>query len=309
MSEGRAVLAASTGGHLAQMARLLPDLPIDADPLWITFDHPQSRSLLEGKRVVYVPYIAPRDFKGVAKGMPTVIKALKDERCDIAISTGAAIALPVLTTARMMGKQAWYIESVSRFDGPSLTGKAMASVPGIKTFTQHEAWANDRWKYRVSVLDKYESRVEERQQVSSVFVTLGTIKPYRFDALVDAIMKMISSMPRTPRVIWQLGATSRSDLPGEVHDLLSASEFDEAVLSSDVCISHSGVGSAMQVMDLGRAPLLVPRRVVRNEHVDDHQQQIARELSKRGLAIAAEVDGLDSTALLAAASRTIERVA
>jgi UDP-N-acetylglucosamine transferase subunit ALG13 len=308
-SPRRAVLAASTGGHLAQMHRLIRDLPIDPDPLWITFDHPQSRSLLQGARVVYVPYIAPRDFKNTFKGMPSVLRALRKEEFDVAISTGAAIANPVLGIARMMGKKAWYIESVSRFDGPSLTGKAMGMFPGISTYTQHQSWADNRWLYKVSVLDKYTTEeIDTQRSIEKIFVTLGTIRPYRFDAMIDTIAEVTSKFPVQPDITWQVGATSRRDLTGKVHELMSADEFKACVLEADLCISHSGVGSAMQVMDLGRAPLLVPRRRERNEHVDDHQQQIARELAERGLAVAAEADEIDIELMLMAANRRIQRV-
>lgn len=305
----RAVLAASTGGHLAQMHRLVRDLPIQSDPLWITFDHPQSRSLLQGCRVAYVPYIAPRDYGNVLRGLPAVAKSLHHEDFDIAISTGAAIANPVLGLARMMGKEAWYIESVSRFDGPSLTGKAMAAFPGISTFTQHQSWADHRWAYRVSVLDKYKSRqIDTAEPIRKIFVTLGTIKPYRFDSMIDAVVNATSKLAVQPELVWQVGATDRKDLPGDVHELMSAREFDDCVLNSDLCVSHSGVGSAMQVMDLGRSPLLIPRRRRRNEHVDDHQQQIARELDDRGLAVAAEADGINPELMALAASRRIQRL-
>ena len=36
-------------------------------------------------------------------------------------------------------------------------------------------------------------------------------------------------------------------------------------------------------MELGKSPVLVPRRAARNEHVDDHQQQTAQLLGCAGL--------------------------
>jgi UDP-N-acetylglucosamine transferase subunit ALG13 len=50
----------------------------------------------------------------------------------------------------------------------------------------------------------------------------------------------------------------------------------------------------------------VPRRVERQEHVDDHQEQVARELNQRGLALHAEVDDVDLELLYRASARTVE---
>ncbi|WP_187328507.1 glycosyltransferase [Rhodococcus sp. WS3] len=300
------ILVASTGGHLAQLVRLRPRLDIQNDPLWITFDHPQSRSLLENERVTYAPYIAPRDFKGLIKAIPSVFRALKGERCTTVISTGAAIALVALPLARLLGRESIYIESVSRFDGPSLSGKILARIPGIQTYTQHAGWASSKWKYKMSVLEDYsvsKKSTSPRSGSLKVFVTLGTIKPYRFDRLVDALANTI---PGNCEVTWQLGVTTRTDLRGTVHDTISATEFNELVRESDIVISHAGVGSAMQILDLGRSPILVPRRAVSGEHVDDHQLQIARELSSRGLARNIDADEITWEELVAASTVVIE---
>jgi UDP-N-acetylglucosamine transferase subunit ALG13 len=52
----------------------------------------------------------------------------------------------------------------------------------------------------------------------------------------------------------------------------------------------------------------VPRRRSREEHVDDHQIQIAAELSRRGIAVFAEAPELDASHLAAAAAQAVSRV-
>ena len=64
---GRHLLAASTGGHLAQLCKWSATLGSSDDSLWVTFDTPQSRSLLDGRRVMHVPYIEPRDYRNAGK--------------------------------------------------------------------------------------------------------------------------------------------------------------------------------------------------------------------------------------------------
>lgn len=56
---GRQLLVASTGGHLAQIVKWAPRIGAAEDSLWVTFESPQSESLLDGRRVLKVPYVAP----------------------------------------------------------------------------------------------------------------------------------------------------------------------------------------------------------------------------------------------------------
>jgi UDP-N-acetylglucosamine transferase subunit ALG13 len=64
------------------------------------------------------------------------------------------------------------------------------------------------------------------------------------------------------------------------------------VVRADVVISHSGVGSAIRVLELGKTPILVPREARFDEHVDDHQGQICEHLGRRGLCQHARVEDL-----------------
>uniref|UniRef100_UPI0028CFE1F8 hypothetical protein n=1 Tax=uncultured Microbacterium sp. TaxID=191216 RepID=UPI0028CFE1F8 len=63
------LLAASTGGHIAQLVRLAPGLGATDDSLWVSFDSPQTRSLLRDRRTLLVPYIKPRDWRGTLKAV------------------------------------------------------------------------------------------------------------------------------------------------------------------------------------------------------------------------------------------------
>ena len=306
LSGSRAVLVASTGGHLAQLVQLVTRLDLHEDPLWITFEHPQSLSLVRGSRVAYVPYVASRDYVGLARVMPRVRSILRQEDFDVCVSTGAAIALAALPQSRLMGKEAHYIESVSRFDGPSLSGRLLSHLPGINLYTQHAAWADKNWSFRFSILQSYEPRAVKPSWIPDrpkVFVTLGTIRPFRFDALVD---RLLSVLPPQAEVMWQLGETVREHLPGTIIRTMPTEEFDRLVTDSDVVVSHSGVGSTLRILELGKSPVLVPRRAARGEHVDDHQAQIADRLSALGLVTKAEVPELTMEHLLAAHSTSID---
>lgn len=308
-STGRLVLAASTGGHLAQLSRIAPSLGAGDDSLWVTFDSPQSRSLLAGRDVLYVPYVAPRDLRA-ALGARRLIDervAQGGRRYDGVASTGAALAVSAFTAWHARKLPHLYIESVSRTSGPSLTGRIVERAHLASLRTQHQAWEGGRWRYEGSVLDEYATEPASIRPPARprVFVTLGTIRPYRFDALIDAVLRTGLANEDT---VWQLGVTDRTDLPGTVASQIPATEFEHYARTADVVVTHAGVGTIMQLLDWGKSPVVVPRRKAAGEHVDDHQALITALLRERGLGVERGVDELDAGALLeASVNLTIPR--
>lgn len=302
----KCLFVASTGGHLAQLVRISQRLAASQDSLWITFDSEQSRSLLRGKRVAHFPYVAPRDYAGVLRSARMARRILRSEEFDLAVSTGAALALGVLPVTALRGIPSTYIESVSRFDGPSMTGRLLAATRLIEMRTQHASWATRTWRPFPSVLTGFASvpRVPPKATTEPLraFVTLGTIKPYRFDSLVDALLATNALSDET---VWQVGETSRNDLPGQVRHQVSNEEFIDHSMSADIVITHAGVGSILNLMDHGISPLVVPRRATRNEHVDDHQVQICAQLQRLQLGTVAEVSDISSGLLHKAASLSV----
>lgn len=297
------LLAASTGGHLAQLVRLEARFTPSDDSLWVTFDSEQSRSLLRGRRVLYVPYIAPRDMRSVVKASRIIWDAMS-EGFDGAISTGAALALAALPIARLRGVSAQYIESVSRVDGPSLTGKLLALSHLVELRTQHAGWASRRWTPIDPVIAEFAAvpTAAELPAVPKIFVTLGTIRPYRFDRVIDSLLHSGINLSNT---VWQLGSTTRSDLPGSVHENMTASEFDKASDEADVVITHAGVGTVMSLLERGRMPIVVPRRREYGEHVDNHQLEITSLTTRLGLAVTCEADQLTADMLALAAGHRV----
>lgn len=301
------LFAASTGGHLAQLVRLSQRLDVSEDSLWVTFRSPQSESLLSGRRVLYIPYIRPRDVKGVVRGTRLVRKAVKAEKFEQAISTGAGIALAVFPVTRMRGIANTYIESVSRVDGPSLTGRIVHRTRLASTWTQHAGWATSRWRLHGSVMSGFE-RIERASSPSEpprIFVTLGTIEGYRFDSVIDHLVKIGAASDETE---WQLGVTDRSDLPGKQSTLMSNDDFERRALEADVVVTHAGVGTILKLLDLGIYPVIVPRRSARKEHVDDHQEQIAALVARENLGLVREVGEIDMESLLEARRYGVQAV-
>lgn len=303
---GRHLLLASTGGHLAELERWSRVIGSDPDSLWVTCESLQGESLLEGRRVMFVPYVAPRDAVRSATAFKRIMTGIdwKAEGFSSAVSTGAAMGVVGLAAARFHRIPSFYFESVSRVNGPSLSGRLAGLDPGITRFCQYEPWAKGSWNYRRSLFDTFTTVQKPLVEDPRLFVTLGTIQPYRFDAVVDAVL---STGLADSRTVWQLGATTRDGLPGTSVSHLSASEFGQSCREADVVVTHAGVGTLMNLFEMGISPIVAPRRAIRHEHVDDHQSQIAGLLRSRSIGRVAEVEQIDRQTILAASGTAIRR--
>jgi UDP-N-acetylglucosamine--N-acetylmuramyl-(pentapeptide) pyrophosphoryl-undecaprenol N-acetylglucosamine transferase len=296
-----ALLVASTGGHLAQLAQLRPRFgPLEGRRIvWVTFDTPQSRALLRDEEVIFVPYTGQRDVYNVVANAIRARGILRDVEPEIAISTGAAIALSFLPLAAARGVECHYIESSARSDGPSLSGRLLSRNRRIRLYAQHRVSAREPWFYGGSVFDTWHPEAPEAPEaIERIVVTLGTIN-YPFRRLLE---RLIAIVPPGVEVLWQTGATDVTGLPIDARPTVPNAELDAAIAKADVVVGHSGIGSAIATLEAGRCPVLVPREQRYGEHIDDHQQQIARELSARGLAVSSSVAELSWDHLVQAAA-------
>jgi UDP-N-acetylglucosamine transferase subunit ALG13 len=296
------LLVASTGGHLAQLLRLVERLPQpSAEQTWVTFDTPQSRSLLDGRDVRHLPYTGSRAYAQTVRNTWTAQRILRARRWDRVISTGAAPALSFLPFARLHGAAPIYIESAARSEGPSVTGRLLSRIPGIDLYTQYEGWAGARWRYAGSVFDSFEPVPDAGPRAPRrIVVTLGTIGGFEFRRLLE---RMIAIVPADADVLWQVGSTDAGELPIDAVASMPSRELDAAMRDADVVVAHAGIGSALAALDAGRCPILVPREQRHGEHVDDHQALIAAELARRGLALHRSPDALSREDLEQAAGR------
>ena len=295
----RLLAVCSTGGHLDELLRLVPRLsPTFTSVEWATFDTPQSRSLLGGEHVHFVHPTRTRDLRHVVANTAPAARLLVRRRPDAVISTGAGVAFSFLPLARALGIPAHYVESATRLDGPSSTGRLLAGVPGVRTYTQHARWAGGRWLHRGSVLDVF-ARAERTagRRVRRVVVVLGT-NPYGFRRLLE---RLVAILPPEVETLWQTGVTDVTGLAIDARAAVPARDLHEAMARADVVVAHAGMGAALTALAVGRIPVLVPRRVDRREQVDDHQEALAGELARRGLAVTADADDLTLDLLVATA--------
>jgi UDP-N-acetylglucosamine transferase subunit ALG13 len=283
-----AMLVATSGGHLTQLHLLRSRIASRDDVLWVTDATAQSASLLDGERVVELPNRPPRAYLGVLRDYLRLCGVFRRESIGHVYSTGAQMALSAMLAAKTFGVPFSYIESGTRVRELSRTGRVLDRMPGVGRYVQYPFAANQRWHFAVSVFEGF--RVVEAEppvRPPRVVVTVGGNAHYGFERLVRHVYDVLP--PDWP-VLWQIGPTEVGDLPIETVVSLPAARLREEIAAADIVISHAGTGSILTALELGKLPIVVPRRTAQGEHVDGHQNDLAAFVASEGLALVREAD-------------------
>jgi UDP-N-acetylglucosamine transferase subunit ALG13 len=299
------LLVANDGGHIMQLHTLRPRLGIGDDVVWVTPRTPQTESLLEGERVHWAEPCPPRDMHAVLRNAARCRLLFDQYRVTLVVSTGAALALAVLPQARLHHIETVYIESATRMTEPSVSGRVLSWIPGIRTYSQSESLSRHRWHYLASPWDLYQSAEADPRPVRRVVVSLGTQQDFGFRRLVE---RLVAILPRDVEVLWQTGSTDVTGLGIDPRPKVPAAEMNQALAMADAVVAHAGTGIALAALEAGRLPVLVPRQSRQGEHVDDHQLNIALELCLRDLCITRNASSLKFGDLALAASRVVTKV-
>lgn len=189
-----------------------------------------------------------------------------------------------------------------------MAGKIVSLHPGIAVRTQHPGWKGRRWRYEGSVLDSVGvAAADAPKGPLKVLVTLGTIRPYRFDRLIRAVEAILDT---SDSVTWQVGSTAVQNLPGRVVTEMTEPELRAEMAGADVVVTHAGVGSILLAHSVGKVPVIAPRSAAFKEHVDEHQSSFSASIRERHLALTLPLDGTASRSTLidAASKRVISPV-
>ncbi len=284
------LLAANDGGHLTQLHALVDRMVDIENRLWVTVPTAQTESLLAGERVHWMVPAPTRDWRAMLRNARLIRHLFYVYDISSAISTGSSLALSALPQAARRRIPAHYVESVTRTDSISLSGKFLSRVPGVSLYVQWPQMEDSRWSYRGSVLDGFTVEGVAHRPVQRIVVSLGTSEAFGFRRLVERLVEIV---PQHVDVLWQTGSTDVSGLGISSRASVPAAELVAAIRAADVVVAHAGAGIALTTLNSGKVPVLVPRSPSHGEHVDDHQQQIADELASRDLAFVSDVKGLE----------------
>lgn len=121
-----------------------------------------------------------------------------------------------------------------------------------------------------------------------ILVTVGTEK-YPFNRLMEWIDNLIIQgflNLEQEEVVIQYGSCTVVPAGVQNHTVLPETDFLSLVEEARIIIAHCGEGT-MDLLDSVAKPfILVPRQGEKQEHVDDHQLELARELEKQAVPIA-----------------------
>ena len=120
-------LVASAGGHLQQLFSL-KEAWQGHDRFWVTFDKVDTRTLLQGERVLWAYHPTNRNLRNLVRNFGLAWRILRRERPDIVVSTGAGVGVPFLWMGRLLGTGTIFIESLACIQRLSLTGRLVSPV-------------------------------------------------------------------------------------------------------------------------------------------------------------------------------------
>lgn len=114
-----------------------------------------------------------------------------------------------------------------------------------------------------------------------IFVILGT-EHFDFTRLVKEIDSLAGDKKINAPVFIQLGSCKYEPIHCEWKRFLSFGEMCRRIEEADLVIAHAGAGTTLLCLQLGKRPILVPRRKQFKEQVGDHQVMFAEKMQEIG---------------------------
>ncbi len=148
----RVLLVCSPGGHLQQMLALKPAWE-SFDTSWVTLAGSDVEHILRNQDVVLAHGPTNRSLRKLARNVLLAARVLLRERPDAILSTGAAIAVPFFLLGRIVGARLVYVESLTRTEGLSLSGRLVAPL-AHEQFVQWPGAVRGRARYVGSILSE-----------------------------------------------------------------------------------------------------------------------------------------------------------
>ena len=114
-----------------------------------------------------------------------------------------------------------------------------------------------------------------------IFVILGTQK-FQQNRLLRLLDESFECGAIRDEIVAQSGYSDYEPRSFHCHSFLGKSDFEAYVRQADVVISHGGVGSIITALREKTPVIVFPRLEKYQEHVDDHQTEIARLFAEKG---------------------------
>ena len=127
-----------------------------------------------------------------------------------------------------------------------------------------------------------------------ILVTVGTEKfPFnRLMTWIDSLIQQNLIQPEQEEIVIQYGSCTLVPNKANGYSLLPLEKFENLVEQARLIIAHCGEGTLDLLANLTKPFILVPRDSKYQEHVDDHQIELAEQLAKQGVPIASTSEDL-----------------
>lgn len=287
MTNKKVLIVASAGGHLTQA--LCASHKVEQIILVTT------RALVNDKKInkTYAIWTTQKNpfihFVNIFYALYVLLR----ERPRTVFTTGGPIVLPFALVCKFLPLKFVYLDTLSRVIEMSNTGKLIHKYKLYDEFMSQ--WPDVATEYGVDYFGKtfdLEGKTEkvlpamDKPSKPLVLVTMGT-NAYPFHRLIEVISSL--DIYQDPNVRWfiQTGGFDIRDMPknGDVVNMTTRDEMDDLVKESSLVISHCGIGSINQMLSYQKKVIFVPRVEQYGEFSDDHQLQIAKELSNPNMQV------------------------
>lgn len=127
-----------------------------------------------------------------------------------------------------------------------------------------------------------------------IFVTVGTHEQ-PFDRLVKKMDDLVAEGVIREPVMIQTGYSTYEPKHCSFQKLLPYPEMERYIREARIVITHGGPASFISALQVGKIPIVVPRKSALNEHVNDHQVEFSRAVAQRknNILVAEEMTDLE----------------
>ena len=113
-----------------------------------------------------------------------------------------------------------------------------------------------------------------------IFVTVGTHEQ-PFNRLIEGVDNLKKDGTITEEVVIQTGYSTYEPQYCRWQKLFPYQEMLKLVDEARIVITHGGPSSFIMPLQIGKIPIVVPRRHESNEHVNNHQVSFAKDVAER----------------------------
>lgn len=114
-----------------------------------------------------------------------------------------------------------------------------------------------------------------------IFVTVGTHEQ-PFNRLLRSVDELIENHIITEEVVMQTGYSTYKPKYAQTSQFMEHLKMSELMDEARIIITHGGPASFLDVISRGKKPIVVPRQLKFQEHVNDHQVAFTEQVMLKG---------------------------